>query len=57
MATTTKAKADKAEPAEAAAPEPEAHPGGWAHDWRNPDAKFAASDRCVDAELARQDRG
>jgi hypothetical protein len=27
--------------------------GGWAHDWRNPDAKFAAGDHCPNAELRR----
>ena len=26
---------------------------GWAHDWRNPEAKFAASDHCPNAELRR----
>ena len=26
---------------------------GWEHDWRNPDAKFAASDHCPNAELRR----
>ncbi len=26
---------------------------GWGHDWRNPDAKFAASDHCPNAELRR----
>ena len=26
---------------------------GWAHDWRNPDAKFAKDDHCPNAELRR----
>ncbi len=26
---------------------------GWGHDWRNPEAKFAASDHCPNAELRR----
>lgn len=50
-----KAKATT-EPAEEPVAQPEAHPSGWAHDWRNPDAKFAKDDHCVDAEFARAER-
>ena len=26
---------------------------GWSHDWRNPEARFAADDHCPNAELRR----
>ena len=54
--TTTKAEADA--PATDPMDEPVIFTGdddhsGWAHDWRNPDAKFAASDHCPNALLRR----
>ena len=43
--------------ADAPATEPEAPAasthGGWEHDWRNPDARFAKDDHCPNAELRR----
>ena len=50
---TKRTAAPKAEAPEAA-PEPSAEiHDGWAHDWRNPDAVFAADDHCPNAELRR----
>lgn len=43
-------------PARVAPAEPEAAPTvhhGWGHDWRNPDAVFAAEDHCANADMAR----
>lgn len=45
-----------ADPEPQPAPAPASHASGWGHDWRNPDARFAADDHCVDAEFARQER-
>lgn len=56
MATTKpRAQAEAPTPAPEDAPA-DTHASGWAHDWRNPAARFAAADHCVDAELARTDR-
>ena len=41
------------EQAEADVPETPDDHTGWAHSWRNDDAKFADDDQCIDARLAR----
>lgn len=50
----TKAKASTAPEAEAQPVTADPHDGpARDHDWRNPDAKFAADDHCVNAEMRR----
>lgn len=50
--TTSKAEPETAEPEAAPQAEAESH-SGWAHDWRNPEARFDRSDHCPNALLRR----
>lgn len=50
----TKAKASTAPEADAQEVQADPHDGpAYDHDWRNPDATFAADDHCVNAEMHR----